>query len=127
MENLSYGWVHMQDLRFFLYLGVHDAEQSIGQNIIIHLSLKIPYENTQDKIENTVDYGSVYAYLEQKIKELNQTQLLEYLAEQILNGIGLHFPRILAAKIVIQKGYLPLKNFTGTVKFEVETHYNRSP
>lgn len=123
MENLSYGWIHMQDLHFFLYLGVHEAEQSIGQNIIIHLSLKIPYENTRDKIENTVDYGSVYAYLEQKIKELNKTQLLEYLAEQILNGIGLDFPGIFAAKIVIQKGYLPLKNFTGTVKFEVEKSF----
>jgi dihydroneopterin aldolase len=113
----------MTDLRFFIYLGANEFEKKIGQNIKIDLSLKIPYENTEDKLENTINYGLVYEYLEQKILELNGTELLEYLAEQILTSIGLEFKGILAAKIAIEKGYVPLKNFTGKVQIVVEKDY----
>jgi len=116
-------WIHLQDLRFFLSLGVNPAEKKIGQNIKIDLSLKIKFEDTEDKIENTVDYGLVVDYIKSKLSSLQEVNLLEYLCEQLLNGIGEKFCEVLSAKIVIEKGYVPLENFTGKVRIEAEKEF----
>jgi dihydroneopterin aldolase len=118
-------WIHLQDLRFFLYLGANPHEKKIGQNIKIDLSLKINFENTDAKLENTVDYGSVVEHLENKLSTFKDINLLEYLCEQLLNSIGHKFKNIKAAKIVVQKGFVPLKNYTGTVKIEAEKNYGK--
>lgn len=113
-------WIHLEKLKFFLFLGATKAEQMIGQNITLHLSLCIPYKNTNDKLENTLDYGKVYECVSEKISSLKRVQLLEYLVEQIFNEIHIKFPQIYSAKIIIEKGYVPLKNFSGTVRIETE-------
>lgn len=120
---MSLAWIHLENLKFFLYLGATKEEQSLGQNITLNLSLCIPYTNTDDKIENTVDYGAVYQFISEKIRSLNGVRLLEYFVEQLLEEIHTQFPKIKAAKIMVQKGYVPLKNFSGTSKIEVERKY----
>ncbi len=116
-------WIHLQDIKFFLHLGVNAQEKIIGQNITLNLSLKINFEDTKDKVENTVDYGKVIEHIKNHILGLKEINLLEYLCEQILNSIGSQFTKIQAAKICIQKGYVPIQNYTGTVKIEAEKTY----
>lgn len=118
MNNTNCAWIHLENLKFFLYLGATPEEQSIGQNITIHLSLLIPYCNTNDELSHTVDYGKVYDVLCKKIEQMHKVQLLEYFVEQILNELQTQFSKIHAVKIVVQKGYIPLKNFSGTSKIE---------
>lgn len=116
-------WVHLENLKFFVFLGATEAEQMIGQNITLNLSLCIPYQNTQDMLPNTIDYGKVYECVVSKINAMQRVQLLEYLTEQILLEIHNKFPTIYRAKIVIEKGYVPLKNFSGTVRMETEKQF----
>ena len=116
-------WIHLQDLRFFLFLGANPYEKKIGQNIKIDLSLKLNFENTEDKIEKTVDYGLVIEHVKNYLSEIREINSLEYLCEQLLNSIGAKFKDIYAAKIVIEKGYVPLHNYTGIVKIEAEKNY----
>jgi dihydroneopterin aldolase len=123
-SNLA--WVHMKDLRFFLFLGANPHEKNIGQNIKIDLSLQINYEGTEDKLENTVDYGLVFEHIKNKIENLNEINLLEYLAENLINSIGEEFKGVLGIKISIEKGYAPLKHYTGLVRFEAEKFF-KSP
>lgn len=123
MSQNSLCWIHLTDLTFFLTLGANPFERNIGQNIKIHLSLQIPYENTCDKLENTIDYGLVYKHLESQMQHLNGAYLLEYLAEQLLLSIGSHFSQIAQARIVIEKGYVPLPHFPGKVRIEAEKSY----
>nr|BFD31283.1 hypothetical protein GTC16762_09010 [Pigmentibacter ruber] len=123
-EQNSFCWIHLNNIKTFLYLGANEFEEKIGQNITIKLSLKIKYEHTQDNLENTVDYGLVYEFVLQQIKSLNKVKLLEYLCEQLLNGIQNNFPNIYAAKISIEKGYVPLKHFTGYVVIEAEKDFS---
>ena len=113
-------WIHLNDLRFFLFLGANPHEKKIGQNIIIHFSFSMNYENTEDKLENTLDYGLLIQNIENSVKENMYCQLLEYLCEQILNNVGKEFNIIHCARIKIQKGYVPLQNFTGSVTIEAE-------
>ena len=77
---------------------------------------------THDKIKYTVDYSLVHKYIIHKIKLLQKVKLLEYLAEQLLNSLGQHFKKIVAARITIEKGYVPLE-FSGTVKIEAYKEY----
>lgn len=118
-------WIHITEIKIFLYLGANEYEEKIGQNLTIHLSIKINYHDTHDKLENTVDYGSVCEHIIHKIKLLERVKLLEFLAEQLLNSIGDNFKNIYAARITIEKGYVPLKEFTGRVKIEAQKDYNR--
>ena len=64
-----------------------------------------------------------YFVIIHKIKTLEKVKLLEFLAEQVLNSIGENFKDIYAAKISIEKGYVPLKNFTGKVKIDAEKEF----
>ena len=123
LKKQEFCWIHITEIKTFLYLGANEYEEKIGQNITINLSIKIKYHGTHDKLENTVDYGSVCEHIIYKIKLLERVKLLEFLAEQLLNSIGEKFKNIAAAKISIEKGYVPLKDFTGKVKIEAERNY----
>lgn len=123
MSNTDLAWIHLENLKFFLYLGATQEEQKIGQNITINLSLQVPYCNTKDNLKNTVDYGEVYCAMQTKLKQLHRVHLLEYLAEQLLQEIENKFPMVCAAKIVIKKGYVPLKDFSGTSKIEAHKQF----
>ena len=124
-KKLNTAWIHLNDLRFFLNLGANPHEKIIGQNIKINLSLEISYENTEDKLEKTLDYGLVVEYLRSEIQNLCHTNLLEYLCEQLLNRIGKKFLELKSAKIKIEKGYVPLKDYTGSVCIEAHKIFER--
>ena len=122
-QKSNYCWIHIENLKMFLYLGANPHEKKIGQNITMNLSLSIPYNNTKDLLENTIDYGMVTQTIENELKKLEQVNLIEYLCEYILDCIGKNFMEVKAAKVTIQKGYVPLPHFTGTVRIEAEKIY----
>ena len=123
LKKQKFCWIHITDIKAFLFLGANEFEEKIGHNLTINLSIKINYLNTYDNLEKTVDYGAVCEHVIQQIKTIKKVRLLEFLAEQILNSIGENFKHIIAAKISIEKAFVPLKEFTGKVKIEVEHDY----
>ncbi|MES2614793.1 MAG: dihydroneopterin aldolase [Bdellovibrionota bacterium] len=123
ISKANYAWIHLQGLCFFLFLGANPYEKKIGQNIKVDLSLQLKFENTEDRLENTLDYGIVVEYLKNELSRLQDVNLLEYLCEQLLDGIGTQFNSIKAAKILIEKGYVPLQNYTGIVKIEAQKEF----
>jgi FolB domain-containing protein len=123
LDKQEYCWIHINEIKTFLYIGANELEKRIGQNVTIHLSIKIKFLHTFDDLNQTVDYGDVIEHVIHKIKSLNRVRLVEYLAEQILNDLGEKFPKIAAAKLIIEKGYVPLKDFTGKIKIEAQRNY----
>lgn len=103
----------------FLHLGANSHEQTVGQNVKIDLSIQIPYEGTQDKLSQTVDYGRIIERVQQFIEATDKINLLEYLAEQVLNMIHEEFNDVKAAKLTIHKAFVPIAHFTGSVAIEV--------
>ncbi|MBX9703565.1 MAG: prolyl oligopeptidase family serine peptidase [Silvanigrellaceae bacterium] len=120
-------WIEIKDVKVFIHLGVTPEESKIGHNICLDVSLNIPYKNTEDNIENTLDYGDFIELISTKIKQLNHVKLLEYLAEFIFEQIGLLYPKVRAAKIKIAKAYVPLKDFTGNVALFAEKVFQKNP
>ena len=113
-------WIHIKDVFTFLYLGANPHEQKVGQNIRIDLSVQIPYRSTQDQLAHTVDYGVVIKRVQNYIEGLGSINLVEYLAEGVVDLIGREFPNIRAVKLVLYKAFVPISHFTGSVAIEVE-------
>jgi dihydroneopterin aldolase len=116
-------WIHIRDVYTFLYLGANPHEQKVGQNIRVDLSIQIPYRNTQDLLSNTVDYGVIVERIQQFIEHTGKANLLEYLAEKVLDVIGLEYPGVKTAKLTLHKAYAPIPHFTGSVSIEAQRHY----
>jgi FolB domain-containing protein len=116
-------WIHVKGMSAFLYLGANPHEQKVGQNIKINLSISIPYLNTHDDLEKTIDYGNVISDIQTFISSLESINLLEFLAEKILDRIGTIHKGVAQACITITKGYVPLTHFTGSVSIEAQRTY----
>lgn len=111
-------WIHIRDVYSFLNLGANPHERKVGQNIKLDLSLQIPYRGTKDKLSNTTDYSQIIKRIQLFIEEHDKVNLLECLAEEILDLIGKEFRGVFAAKLVLQKGFVPLPHFTGSIAIE---------
>jgi len=122
-KNNELCWIHIRDVYTFLYLGANPHEQKVGQNLKIDLSVQVPYRNTQDSLENVVDYSKIIERVQGYIQGLGRVSLLEYLAEELLNLIENEFQGVRAARIVLYKAFVPLSHFTGSVAIEVEREF----
>lgn len=116
-------WIHIRDVYTFLYLGANPHEQKVGQNLKIDLSVQVPYRDTNDNLENVVDYSKIIERVQKYIQSVGRVSLLEFLAEQLLNLIETEFSGVQAARIVLYKAFVPLSHFTGSVAIEVERQF----
>ena len=117
-------WIHIKDVYTFLYLGANPHERRIGQNVRIDLSVQIPYRGTTDNLARTTDYGKLIERVQEFIEGLEEVNLLEFLAEQVLDLIEAEFPSVRYARLVIHKGFVPLPHFTGSVAIETERKFS---
>lgn len=124
-KNNELCWIHIRDVYTFLYLGANPHEQKVGQNLKIDLSVQVPYRNTEDSLENVVDYSKIIERVQGYIQGLGRVSLLEYLAEELLNLIENEFQGVRAARIVLYKAFVPLSHFTGSVAIEVEREFSK--
>lgn len=116
-------WIHIKDVYSFLSLGANPHERKVGQNLKLDLSVQMPYRDTQDKLSNTIDYSLVIRRIQEFIANAGEINLLEYLAEELLDLVGQEFPGIVAARIVLQKAFVPIAHFTGSVAIEAERRF----
>ena len=121
----TYCWIHIKDVYTFLHLGANAHEQKVGQNLKIDLSVQIPYRDTRDDLQNTVDYGVIIKRVQSHIEQMGKVALLEFLAESVLDLIGNEYRQVVSARLILQKGFVPLNHFTGTVAIEAHRTYER--
>lgn len=119
-NDSDFCWIHIRDVYTFLYLGANPHEQKVGQNLKVDLSVQVPYRNTEDNLENVIDYSKIIERVQSSIENLGRVNLLEYLAEQVLDVIQREFKGVRAARLTLYKAFVPLSHFTGSVAIEVE-------
>ena len=122
--NSDFCWIHIRDVYTFLYLGANPHEQKVGQNLKVDLSVQVPYRGTQDNLENVVDYSMIIERMQSSIEGFGRVNLLEYLAEQVLDVIQSEFKGVRAARLTLYKAFVPLSHFTGSVAIEVERTFD---
>ncbi len=113
--------IHLHEMVFYGYHGVHPEERKLGQRFIVNFSYET--EQLHDKqikhLEDTVDYTKVYAIIKHTLEE-QEFYLLEVCANTILDSILKSFPSIIYTNVKIKKPSVPINGSLGSVEVEME-------
>lgn len=112
--------IHLNEMVFYGYHGVHDEERKLGQRFIVSASLHTnsALDAGIRNLEDTVDYTRVYADIKE-IMESRQFQLLECCANSIADRLLADYPLIESLRICIQKPSVPIQGSLKSVEVEV--------
>ena len=91
--------IQLNDIQFYGYHGLYEAEQKMGNNFIVNLSIAFtPTVSKVTNIQETIDYVNVYTLLSHCMQ--TPTPLLETLVEEIATAIFDKFE--IAEKVFVQ-------------------------
>lgn len=105
--------IHLKNMIFHAYHGVHDEESIIGNNFEVSVSVSFNAPETVSDLNDTINYVSIYEIIKQHF--LKPEKLLETLAQNITQEIHKIDNRITSINITIDKLNAPISNFIGTV------------
>ncbi len=94
----------LKNCAFFARHGVHSEEAVLGQRFFVDAQLKVLPGNAleTDNIDGTVDYGAVFAAIEEIVTGTRR-YLIEALALEVAKDLVARFDLIAEAKITIRK------------------------
>ncbi|HPR18496.1 MAG TPA: dihydroneopterin aldolase [Candidatus Cloacimonadota bacterium] len=113
--------IHLNEMVFYGYHGVHPEERILGQRFIVNFT----YESDPDHdgeikhLEDTIDYTKVYEIIKFTL-EKREFFLLEICANTILERILEEFPSIIYANVRIKKPSVPINGSLDAVEVEME-------
>jgi dihydroneopterin aldolase len=116
--------IHLHEMVFYGYHGVHPEERKLGQRFIVNFTYETnPKLDAEIKhLEDTIDYTRVYSIIKNTI-ENHSFHLLENCANTILDTISESFPTIIYALVKIKKPSVPINGSLGSVEVEMERAY----
>lgn len=114
--------IRMNNLIFYGYHGVSETEKDLGGKFEVDLELyrSLQAPGRSDKLDDTIDYESVYKSVESCIKA-HKHYLIESLAEDISKAVLKDFP---VEKIIVcvRKPNAPVSGVLDSVEVEIERH-----
>ncbi|MBJ3775801.1 dihydroneopterin aldolase [Acuticoccus mangrovi] len=113
--------IHLEDLAFFAYHGVHEEEARLGQRFHIDLScyLDLDPAGRKDEIALTVNYAELVGVVEEVVTR-TRFRLIERLAGAVAERVLAFDPRIERVRVRVHKPGAPLPIATGRVSVEVD-------
>lgn len=107
--------ISLEDARFHAFHGVMPQERMIGNEFAVDLTVRLPaevpdsrMEFISDELSDTVSYADLYEVVALRMK--TPVNLLEHLASVIIKDIVSRWEMIEAVKIKITKLYPPIPN-----------------
>lgn len=112
--------IHLNDMVFYGYHGVHPEERKLGQRFIVNVTIETEKELDPSihHLQDTVDYTKIYDEIKHTM-EIMQFHLLEDCANQILDSLMESFPKITGALVKIKKPSVPINGSLGSVEIEM--------
>jgi dihydroneopterin aldolase len=113
--------IHLHEMVFYGYHGVHPEERKLGQRFIVNFSYESsPLHDREIKhLEDTIDYTKVYDLIRHALEKKNFL-LLEVCANSILDEIMKEFPAVIYANVKIKKPSVPINGTLNSVEVEME-------
>jgi len=113
--------IHLHEMVFYGYHGIHPEERKLGQRFIVNFSYETEQANDKQikHLGDTVDYTKVYAIIKNTLEE-REFYLLEVCANTILDSILESFPSIIYANVKIKKPSVPINGSLDSVEVEME-------
>ncbi|MEZ3549757.1 MAG: dihydroneopterin aldolase [Muribaculaceae bacterium] len=112
--------IALSSLRFHAFHGLLPLESKVGNEFIVDISVKIPYneEIAEDNIEGSVNYAELYEIVR---NEMNlPKKLMETVAARIADHVSRKFPQIIGGSITICKSTPPIPGITGCSKITLD-------
>jgi dihydroneopterin aldolase len=106
--------IHLQNLQFFAYHGLHQEEKILGNWFVVNVIVDVDLPTNQKiNLKHTVDYSQIFEVVQAIM--LQPTELLENLVKDIASKILAQFLTIQKVIISIYKENPPIQNFVGNV------------
>lgn len=101
--------IQISGIKTYAYHGVLEAERALGQFFITDVVMYLDLRNASatDDLTETVHYGEAYEIIENIIKS-EPVNLIEYLAEKVVNVLFDRYDKILEMDITITKPSPPI-------------------
>jgi len=112
--------IRLKNAVFYAYHGVLADEQSLGGRFEVDIEMYCDLQKSaaSDRLEDTIDYESVYSHVRQLVEEKKHF-LLESLAGSITKGILQNFRRVEKVTVRIRKPGVPIKGIIDYVEVEM--------
>ena len=112
--------IHLQDLAFYAYHGVHAEEARLGQRFVVDLTcrLDLTAPSLSDRYEETVCYATLTRTIE-KVVTGSRYKLIERLAGAIADAVLDAEERIQGVSVRVHKPGAPLPIAAGRVSVEI--------
>ncbi|MGH2564994.1 MAG: dihydroneopterin aldolase, partial [Ginsengibacter sp.] len=100
--------VHLHDLHFNAFHGIHEEEKVLGNDYIIDVSVEFhEEEQVIHSINDTINYVDIYNIIRERMSV--PTPLLETVVMEIGNEIHNEFPQVRSINIYIKKVHPPIE------------------
>ena len=97
------GQIILNGMEFHSYIGHFDEEKKVGNPFVVDLKIKVdcqPAANTDD-LKNALDYQIVYSIVKEEMKK--KCNLIENVAERIIESLFSEFDIINKVKVKVSK------------------------
>lgn len=113
--------IHLEQLIFHGYHGIHEEETIIGNNFEVSVTVNFIATGTITSLADTVNYVELHRIIKDVFH--NPVRLLETLALEICDRLHQYDGRIKKVDIRINKLNPPIQNFTGTAGVSLSREY----
>jgi len=116
----EFGRIRLKNLVFYAYHGAMQDEQNLGGKFEVDVDMQcdISAAAESDALRKTVDYESVYAFVQKTVLS-RKFYLLEALAHAIGRGLIREFFNIESVTVRVRKPHPPVKGVVDYVEVEI--------
>lgn len=102
------GVIEIEGMEFFAYHGCFEAEQIVGNKFIVYACLHYDCGKAaaSDDIRDALSYQTAYEIIAKEM--MQNSHLLENVAQRMIDALYLSFPQLKCVKIKISKMNPPL-------------------
>ena len=111
------GTILLEGMEFFAFHGCFKEEQLIGTKFFVDLSLETETSAAEqsDQLLDTVNYVAIYQAVKTEMEQ--KSNLLEHVANRIINSVTHQFPVITYMELRVSKLNPPVGGKMGKVSF----------
>ncbi len=113
--------IHLHDLIFFAFHGLHEEEKILGNKYEVNADVSFDALDTITRLDQTVDYAIVYEIIKKRMAI--PTDLLEIVTQEMTHEIQKSFPLVRTVNISIKKKYPPIVSIEGSVGISYKKEY----
>jgi dihydroneopterin aldolase len=120
------GKIFISDMEFFAFHGHYAEEKLAGNKFIVDIEMNTNTEPAQksDNLNDALNYQTAYSIIREVITG-TKSNLLENIAENVLNELFAEFDNLESAKIKISKINPPMGGQIGAVGVEIKRKRNQ--